>query len=314
MLLGKKMSIKNISIELAFLYSTVILITLFILFFSKIGNKNRDTIYLKERTEKSLIVTDKNNQNGIGGGLQDHIPMPITFMDYYVKKGDSIHSISKSLNLDEVTIITVNNMEFPYSLSVGKKLSVPSENGIVVDVTKNNDIEKIAAKYSYEKEELTLVNSINTTLPEGKIFVPGIHLDLKSKSILLGEMLKPPVRGRITSYYGYRIDPWTKIANFHPAVDIANVYGTKIYSSGFGQVVFAGWYWPLGNTVQVRHQNGFVTTYGHLDKINVRVNQNVSTNNVIGLMGSTGRSTGDHLHFEVRRNGKLFNPLKVIQF
>jgi len=308
------MPIKNISIEFILLYLMIGLIVVFILIFSKIGNKNRDLVYLENRTKDSLIVTNKNNQDGIGGGLQDHIPIPISFMDYYIKKGDSIHSISKSLSLDEVSIITVNNLEFPYTLSVGKKLSIPSENGIVVTVTKNDDIEKIASKYNYEKEELALINSINTILPEDKIFIPGIHLDLTSKSILLGEMLKPPTRGKITSYYGYRIDPWTKIGSFHSAIDIANVNGTKIYAAGSGQVVFAGWYWPLGNTIQIRHQNGFVTTYGHLEEIIAKIDQNVSTNSVIGLMGSSGRSTGSHLHFEVRRNGKLLNPLTVVQF
>ena len=308
------MPIKNISIEFILLYLMIGLIVVFILIFSKIGNKNRDLVYLENRTKDSLIVTNKNNQDGIGGGLQDHIPIPISFMDYYIKKGDSIHSISKSLSLDEVSIITVNNLEFPYTLSVGKKLSIPSENGIVVTVTKNDDIEKIALKYNYEKEELALINSINTILPEDKIFIPGIHLDLTSKSILLGEMLKPPTRGKITSYYGYRIDPWTKIGSFHSAIDIANVNGTKIYAAGSGQVVFAGWYWPLGNTIQIRHQNGFVTTYGHLEEIIAKIDQNVSTNSVIGLMGSSGRSTGNHLHFEVRRNGKLLNPLTVVQF
>ncbi len=311
------MSIKNLSIELLLLYLSIILITVFILIFSKVGNRGGELIYLKNRAKSSLIIADKkdkNNQDGIGGGLQDHIPMPVVFMDYYVKSGDSIHSISKRLELDEVTIITVNDLEFPYNLSVGTRLSIPTENGIVVGLTKKNDLDKISSKYNYEKDELLIVNSIKDTLPDDKVFVPGIHLDLASKSILLGEMLKPPVRGRFTSYYGYRVDPWTRVGSFHPALDIANRHGTRVYSAGVGQVIFAGWYWPLGNAVQVRHQNGFVTTYGHLDRINVKVNQKVSTGTIVGFMGSTGRSTGSHLHLEVRRNGKLLNPLKVIQF
>lgn len=118
-----------------------------------------------------------------------------------------------------------------------------------------------------------------------------------------------PVRGRITSPFGYRIHPVLKYRRLHTGVDIAAPSGTPIVSAGGGEVVFAGWRGGYGNTVIIDHGGGRATLYGHMSSITARSGQVVKRGQMIGRVGSTGISTGPHLHYEVRINGKPVNPL-----
>jgi murein DD-endopeptidase MepM/ murein hydrolase activator NlpD len=117
-----------------------------------------------------------------------------------------------------------------------------------------------------------------------------------------------PAKGRISSGFGYRRDPFTGRTSFHNAVDISNAYGTPVYATAYGRVVSAGYCGGYGNMVIINHGYGYQTCYAHLSRIVVSVNQQVSRGGLIGYMGRTGRSTGTHLHYEVRVNGKAVNP------
>jgi murein DD-endopeptidase MepM/ murein hydrolase activator NlpD len=118
-----------------------------------------------------------------------------------------------------------------------------------------------------------------------------------------------PVRGRITSPYGYRTHPVLGGRRLHTGVDIAAPTGTPIYAVGNGEVIYAGWRGGYGNTVIVDHGGGRATLYAHMSSIGARVGQSVSKGQVIGRVGSTGISTGPHVHFELRINGRPVNPL-----
>ncbi|MHB9025805.1 MAG: M23 family metallopeptidase [Armatimonadota bacterium] len=117
-----------------------------------------------------------------------------------------------------------------------------------------------------------------------------------------------PVRGRITSPYGYRYHPVLHTRRLHTGIDIAAPSGTPIYVTGGGEVIFAGWRGGYGNCVIVDHGRGKATLYGHMSSIGVRNGQTVKRNQVIGRVGSTGISTGPHVHYEVRINGRPVNP------
>lgn len=119
-----------------------------------------------------------------------------------------------------------------------------------------------------------------------------------------------PLTGRITSRYGYRRSPFSRRSQFHSGLDIANSYGTPIRAADGGQVIFAGWWGGYGKAIIIEHGKGFSTVYGHLSRIYVQQDQQVEQGQVIGLVGSTGYSTGPHLHFEVRKNGVTQDPLK----
>ncbi|WP_321818068.1 MULTISPECIES: M23 family metallopeptidase [unclassified Paraburkholderia] len=120
---------------------------------------------------------------------------------------------------------------------------------------------------------------------------------------------RPTEAGRLGSPFGNRIDPFTKRLSFHPGLDIVAPTGTPIFAAAGGRVIFAGPKAGYGNCVDIDHGNGFTTRYGHASKIDVQVGQIVLAGDHIADVGSTGRSTGPHLHFEVIVNGTQVNPV-----
>ncbi|MGB0661022.1 MAG: DUF5930 domain-containing protein [Mangrovicoccus sp.] len=118
---------------------------------------------------------------------------------------------------------------------------------------------------------------------------------------------------RRTSGFGYRRDPIRGGSRLHAGVDWAGAYGTAVKATADGVVVFAGWQSGYGRLVKIKHEFGIETRYAHLAKINVKVGQKVSRGKLIGAMGSSGRSTGTHLHYEVRVGGKATNPMTYIR-
>lgn len=122
-----------------------------------------------------------------------------------------------------------------------------------------------------------------------------------------------PCSGNITSYFGVRENPfWGKSSETHEGVDIANSLGTPIKAAGEGIVTFSGWKSGYGYVIIINHGNGYESFYGHNSKLKVSVGTEVKRGDLIALMGSTGRSTGTHCHFEVRLNGTPMDPFKLI--
>jgi len=117
----------------------------------------------------------------------------------------------------------------------------------------------------------------------------------------------------ISSTFGVRTDPFTGKLAFHKGVDLAGKEGTQVDSVGAGVVTWAGARLGYGNLVEITHGNGYVTRYGHNEKVLVKVGDMVKKGQAIALMGSTGRSTGPHVHFEVYFNGQAVDPMKYIQ-
>jgi murein DD-endopeptidase MepM/ murein hydrolase activator NlpD len=121
-----------------------------------------------------------------------------------------------------------------------------------------------------------------------------------------------PVRGRLTSPFGMRRHPITGQNKLHTGLDIAAATGTPITSPRSGTVTFAGWSGGYGNYVVVDHGNGMQTAYAHMSAISVRKGQRLEAGTQVGKVGSTGMSTGPHLHFEVKRNGQFVNPQSIL--
>ena len=123
-----------------------------------------------------------------------------------------------------------------------------------------------------------------------------------------------PVRiGYISSGYGYRTDPINGSHDFHPGVDFDGSYGDDILAVGSGVVSYSGNKPGYGNTVEIDHGNGYVTRYAHNSKNLVTVGDPIRDGDVIGKVGSTGRSTGTHVHFEVWRDGRVVNPNEFVR-
>ncbi len=117
----------------------------------------------------------------------------------------------------------------------------------------------------------------------------------------------------VSSSYGYRSDPFTGAAAFHAGLDFPGPMGSPIYAAAKGMVSFVGQRQGYGNCIEIDHGNGLMTRYGHLSGFRAHVGEKVGPGTVIGAMGSTGRSTGSHLHFEVRVNGQPVNPRPFLE-
>jgi len=138
------------------------------------------------------------------------------------------------------------------------------------------------------------------------------YLDRLVHSVAFTPMGYPHISS-LTSYFGYRNDPFNSAhAEFHPGIDFKGNKGDPARCTANGRVVYAGWYGGYGNCVRIAHMNNFETLYGHLSKISVKVGEEVTVGEKIGEVGSTGHSTGTHLHYEVRKDGKAINPISFL--
>ena len=140
-----------------------------------------------------------------------------------------------------------------------------------------------------------------------------LHVLRENRELLASTPSIWPVEGSLTSTFGQRISPFgTGVADFHKGLDIANRLGTSIRSPAKGTVTFTGWDGGYGNCVVINHGNNVTTRYAHMDEIGVKIGQTVARGDKIGTVGNSGRSTGPHLHYEVRIAGVCVNPLRYI--
>jgi murein DD-endopeptidase MepM/ murein hydrolase activator NlpD len=121
-----------------------------------------------------------------------------------------------------------------------------------------------------------------------------------------------PTRGGLSGFFGDRADPFTGEAGFHQGIDISTDKGQPVYATADGTVQSAAYTGDYGNLVVVQHRFGLATRYGHLSRYGVHVGDTVKRGQILGYVGSTGRSTGAHLHYEILVNGKLLNPLQLL--
>ena len=123
-----------------------------------------------------------------------------------------------------------------------------------------------------------------------------------------------PIKGlKITSHYGLRTHPILHKKSMHHGIDFKGYHKSPIQATASAKVKFAGWSSSYGNVVILNHGNDIMTIYAHLSHLKVATGQTIKKNDVIGLQGSTGRSTGEHLHYEIRYKGKSINPVKFLQ-
>ncbi|MCR5612223.1 MAG: M23 family metallopeptidase [Treponema sp.] len=265
-------------------------------------------------------MSDISEDGSIEGSVASYtFKQPVSYTTYTVKSGDTISGISKRFGLKNIsTIIAVNNIENVRSLNAGKKLTIPSVDGLFYKVKGGDSVQSIAKKYDVTVEDLLDVNDLDSELlvAGNNLFIPGAKLDKTTLHRALGDTFTNPLRNvkwRLTSRCGWRANPFTGVKQYHPGIDMAISQGTPIYAALNGKVVACGWSNIYGNYVIIDHGNGYQSLYGHMYKKLCTLNQEVSTSTKIGLVGSTGYSTGAHLHFTVYKNGKVVDPLTLIK-
>ena len=251
--------------------------------------------------------------------LPEAVSSIITYQTYRVKSGDMIGFIADAFDVTQDTIISVNNIKQSRLIQPGQYLKIPSMPGIIYTVKKNGETPAtIAEKYKVNADKCASANyvSLDTELKAGtSLFVPDAELDWATRQEINGDLFKKPLHARywLSSNYGWRDSPFNPgKRTFHGGLDMAVASGTPIYAALDGTVTAVGFNATYGNYVIITHHSGYKTLYGHMKSTACRKGNFVYTNTVIGYVGSTGMSTGPHLHFTVYKNGKTINPFAVL--
>lgn len=229
---------------------------------------------------------------------------------YQVKEGDTISQIADMFEVSVNTIKWANGLTRP--IAPGDQLVILPISGIKHTVKAGGTITDIAKKYNADAKEIALFNgvSIDESLTVGQvIIVPNVDLVIEEK-----KPSKTVAKGTKTSSSGSGSSSWlikpvnkgyrSQGLHGHNGIDFAAPIGTPIYAAAGGTVIIAksddGWNGGYGNYVVIKHSNGAQTLYAHMTSVNVSSGESVSQGNQIGTVGNTGKSTGAHLHFEVR--------------
>ena len=234
---------------------------------------------------------------------------------YRVVKGDTISHIAERYGVTSDAIITFNDVTNARAISIGRYLKIPNMNGILYETRKNDTLESIATVYNVSPERTAELNGLSQGSIEAgrRLFLPDARLSNIALREINGDLFAWPIRGWITSWYGWRNDPFTGLRSFHTGIDIGASQGISIRAAMEGSVSAVGYSAVSGNYVVLAHHSGYSTMYAHLSSIAVRTGQRVSTSTVVGAVGSTGYSTGPHLHFTVKKYGRLVNPMTLLR-
>lgn len=244
---------------------------------------------------------------------------------YLVQSGDTASTIAEEFGLSLTTLLWANKLAVTSYIRPGQELIIPPLDGVLHTVKKGDTVEKLAKTYQSEARDILAWNRIGEdgaltvgetlVVPGGKQPAPPVRR-VSSPSTLFtgvrpadgtspgtGRLFWPVAARRFTQYFGWR----------HTGVDIAGPTGTAIYAAADGVVEFSGWGRGYGQHIVIDHGNGMKTRYAHNSKNYVSKGNTVARGATIAAVGSTGRSTGPHLHFEVIMSGRFRNPLEFIR-
>lgn len=247
-------------------------------------------------------------------------------IEYTVKEGDTVSMIAEKFGVSIDTIRWENNLETIKSIKIGDKLRILPVTGVSHKVQHGETVYSIAKRYQVDAqvivnwpynsfandETFALAVGQQLIIPEGimpkaKPTTPRrYYAEVPAAGAVTGTgQFAWPTSGNISQYFVW----------YHPAIDISNRNAPVVLAADSGTVVTTGWPspWAYGNRVIIDHGNGYVTLYAHLSAVYVSPGQGVTRGQSIGKMGSTGRSTGVHLHFEIRKGGSTVNPLNFLK-
>ena len=259
--------------------------------------------------------------NGIGGSAfaasDDYSrPYMLTFSSYTMERGDIIGHIAANAGLNEDTLISVNNIRNTRLMQIGQVIRVPNQDGIYYTVKAGDTLESIAARYNTTVSYITTVNELfsDAITADSSLFIPGARLDWVNRQEINGDLFIWPVTGRISSPYGWRRDPFgSGRREFHTGIDIAASHSAPVRAAMSGRVAHVGYNNVFGNFMLISHHSGYRTLYAHMHVVRVRAGASVSAGQRIGDVGSTGLSTGPHLHFTVYKDGVTVNPRTLMR-
>jgi murein DD-endopeptidase MepM/ murein hydrolase activator NlpD len=237
-----------------------------------------------------------------------------SWSSYKVRRGDSVSRIAARYSLSMDAIIASNGISNARRLREGENLKIPNMDGIPYTLRKDDTLEKISKNMGVPLEAILDANDIQTDIIAAgtQLFIPGARMKKEDLHLAMGDAFIYPVRGRLTSGYGWRNDPISGVRRYHAALDMAVPEGTTVKAAMDGRIATVGYNATYGRYIIVSHGSGFQTMYAHLSSVLVKQNAWVLQGAKIGESGNTGYSTGPHLHFAVYKNGRAVNPLDYL--
>ncbi len=255
------------------------------------------------------------------GGISELAPSPPPgFVTHSIQSGEALSTIAQNYGLSVEAIVGANpDISSLDMLPVGLELLIPPSLGLVVTLNQARDLialvnlNKLDPKQVLEKNNIYSPNNVRAGM---MVFLPNVK---PSESLERLARVREeenryvwPIHGRITSYFGRR-NLGMGTSSFHSAIDVAAPTGTPVAASRSGTVIYAGWSnRGYGNLIKIQHAGGAETWYAHNSKILVSVGQYVKQGEIISRVGTTGLSTGPHLHFELHEGGKAIDPLSYL--
>lgn len=247
--------------------------------------------------------------------------LPLRFYAYRVKKADTIIRIAARCGIPYDAVASLNRIETLHTPLEGRTLLLPTVPGLYVSADPHLPLERLI--YALIKKGqgpsffLSLPGTAQTTHTREKrevVCAPQALFDGTVRAFFLKPFYRFPLAsGRLTSGFGARKSPFTGRLSYHPGIDLAAPMGALVYACASGQVATIAYNRLYGKYVILQHTDGRHSLYGHLSAVRVRVQQKLSVGAVIGNVGSTGASTGPHLHFEVREAGVPQNPERFME-
>jgi murein DD-endopeptidase MepM/ murein hydrolase activator NlpD len=240
----------------------------------------------------------------------------LTLYQYAPVEGDSLFSIAARCNIPYSAIASLNRIEHPEMLELNKPLLLPATTGLFIPETANTDLEQLLIASRQIKQKILIKihkTEISSAGRDNFYFFPGDDFSPTERIFFLNPGFHFPLRNfRITSVFGLRQNPVTGNMRFHQGLDLASPEGTEVYAAAEGVVTEIGNDQVYGIYIVIQHGENWASLYGHLKKVETTLRSIVKSSTLIGRVGSTGQSTGPHLHFELRQNGKARDPGKLL--
>ena len=285
--------------------------------------KKPPVVYSEEEIEKTLAdITNKGYTLDIGPYFEEVrsrlLARQLGIMKYKLKANDNLWDIAKHFRIRIDTVVGANSyLKSLTRTKQGQELLILSKKGVLHKVKEKEDLQAITGLYGVSKEKLEAENELAGGIKAGDyLFIPDVPPlemteEMKSQYDLTKLFGSPIWSGArtYTSYMKIRSDPFTGAKSFHDGLDIKAFPEDKICAVASGTVLFSGENGGFGLMIKIKHDNGYTTLYGHNSKLYVVSGQKVKKGQIIARAGSTGRSTGIHLHFTVwDKDNKLVDP------
>jgi hypothetical protein len=293
--------------------------------------ENRDTVFRQYQgdveTARRLLFS-RNRSSPSGGAKEAAVPdgvldgalaEALTIYSYRLR-GEDLLALAARCTIPYAALATLNRIPHPADLDREGNIHLPSMPGIFIPETAVTDLERLLCVRDYREGIPVTIRYGGGVANQGQgiesrrfLFLPGAELTPTERAFFLTRGFRFPLKNyRLTSGFGPRINPVTGNLRNHQGLDFAAPLGTEVYAARDGVVTETGDDPIYGKYIIIKHDNSWVSLYGHLLEVTTGLRKSVKSGNLIGKVGSTGQSTGPHLHFELRQHGKAQDPGRLL--